>query len=159
MTTKVADIAEKDQAYLSGYSAWGNNMDREKYLEECRNNTKYMRGTWYVYVMNDIVVSSLITYALDNWNDGKTIGIGSVATFDAHRNNGYAKALMIDVMDQFLGDVDSIFLYADIKPGYYEALGFHVMSNECQRYPSSLLMVKTKLVSHGADLRNIPKYF
>ncbi len=55
----------------------------------------------------------------------KAYGIGAVFTPVEHRGRGYASVLLAQVLDRARADgYDAAYLFSDIRPQFYEALGF-----------------------------------
>lgn len=137
--------------YLMGYDTWANKLGKEDYLENCRNSTKYKKGTWYVGYDNDCLVTSLIMYRFDNGN----YGIGSVATNPLYRNKGYAQKLIQNLLKDNPNKV--FFLYSDINPNFYKKLGFIEVEIKEDTNITSRLMVFPDSVD--INTIQIPPYF
>ena len=152
MDVRLANDSDLDTIYAMGYDAWADGAPVQTYLESCRASEKYKLGTWYVLSHEGNVVSSLIVYSSGEDFDipAGYRGIGSVATEQHHRKNGYA-SLLINTVCAILEqeDVQGVYLHADVGPSFYEGLGFSVLSESeepCMvRMLSETAMVPTQM--------------
>jgi predicted N-acetyltransferase YhbS len=76
----------------------------------------------------DALVASFKRYERTLMHDGERLnaaGIGAVYTPPAYRGRGYASAMLATELDRSRdAGVDVAFLFSDIRPGFYEAIGF-----------------------------------
>ncbi|MGF1704223.1 GNAT family N-acetyltransferase [Photobacterium makurazakiensis] len=134
MYLREAKKCELDSIYLMGFDAWSDGLSCEEYLNGCRNSEKYRCGIWYVLIMNDEVVSSLIVYSDQFGLEESNYGIGSIATDPSHRSKGYGSYLVSLVRDELLNNQSgkAVYLHSDIGHGYYNKLGFRsVQGTDC----------------------------
>ncbi len=118
-------------AYMHGFDAWGEGETQDAYLESCRNSQKYASGEWYGLALGDDLVSSLILYRSGFGLPEGSVGIGSVATAERHRRNGYARRMLNEVIPQVCsGSVHTVWLWSDIRPEFYSALGFSQVAHK-----------------------------
>lgn len=128
MTIRTPTVEEMDDVFMMGFDVWGEALSSSDYLNGCRNSSKYQKGHWHVLVVNDEIVSSLITYKNEFGLPKKCYGIGSVATPPACRNKGYASALVSEVVQKLeVAGGRAIYLFSDIDTGFYEKLGFEIV--------------------------------
>ncbi|WP_199243985.1 GNAT family N-acetyltransferase [Bacterioplanes sanyensis] len=125
-----AKAYELDVIYSIGFDSWNDGLSYEEYLVDCRESEKYKSGTWYVLVSNERLCSSLIVYQhMFGLEDG-CYGIGSVATDNDLRGQGYATHLVDGVRSELFSkhNAKAIFLHSDIDHGFYRRLGFETIS-------------------------------
>ena len=145
---------ELDQIYEMGFDVWSGGSDREEYLESCRNSRKYQGGEWLVIEKEQKLLCSLLVHRFD---EGR-YGIGSIATVPEKRKKGYASVLITRAIERLEKEgAISIYLYSDINPKFYEKFGFVALSDEQQKYPDSICMIKTQDLSRLVS--EPPKYF
>ncbi|WP_061031400.1 GNAT family N-acetyltransferase [Vibrio splendidus] len=147
-----AEAHELDFIYLMGFDVWGGGLSSEEYLIGCRNSEKYLSGTWYVLVEKGQVVSSLIVYSGMFDLKESAFGIGSVATPQELRHQGYASKLVNLVKSELFdrNHCKAIYLHSDIDQQFYMKLGFvSIQGSDC------MICTKEPVVSNGA----IPAYF
>ena len=155
---KFREAVESDfcQIYMMGFDVWSIGSSQAEYLEGCRTSPKYKKGKWFVLSKGDDLLSSLIAYDF-----GKEIaGIGSIATSENIRKQGYASKLISEVilhLEEQRG-ITTLFLYADISPAFYERFGFVRLPQNSQKYPNSICMVRSK-ANTMIEPELIPKYF
>ena len=127
---------------MMGFDVWSDDQCKEKYLSGCHDSPKYKKGQWWVLENNNkILLSSAITYDLGNMN----WGVGSLATLENFRNNGYASDLLKSVSVELFGNgAKNIFLFADINSGFYEKQGFVCLPGKFQKYKSSTCMIMSE---------------
>ncbi|UTM56216.1 GNAT family N-acetyltransferase [Photobacterium sp. CCB-ST2H9] len=151
---RVRKATEKDldMIYRMGYDTWGNRESWRSYLCQCRKSSKYQSGCWYVLVVEDRLVASLLVHADHFGLEMNCRGIGSVATFPEERGQGFASLLVDKVVRMLLmkEHIDTVLLHCDIDFRFYENLGFH-------RLLQSHCMYRTKLSKQYAG--PIPDYF
>lgn len=152
MLIRKAHESELDSIYLMGFDVWGDKLSRSEYLNGCQNSPKYRSGTWYVLVVDDTPVSSLIVYS-EQFGPGQgCVGIGSVATHPEMRRQGFGYHLVEGVTEQLLSDtdVDAVFLHSDIQHTFYQKLGYSTIAETDCMYIS-----RRRTEFQGA----IPSYF
>ncbi|MFG1483949.1 GNAT family N-acetyltransferase [Halobacteriovorax sp. HFRX-2_2] len=155
MKLREATISEMNEVYMMGFDAWSDNMNKESYLESCANSPKYKKGTWWILENNQSeLLCSLIVYQFESFN----FGIGSIATPVSLRGNGYASDLVSKICTHLeqINKAKAIYLYSDIKPEFYENLGFVKVKKKLQLYSSSTCMIRSSISS---DKFKVPKYF
>lgn len=126
MQIRTACRHELDIIYLMGFDVWGEGLSRDEYLAGCQSSKKYQSGAWYVLVVDEKPVSSLIVYS-DLFGLGQgCFGIGSLATDPAMRGKGFGSQLLRGVTEMLLNAPNTVatFLHADIGHHYYERLGY-----------------------------------
>ena len=139
---------------MMGFSTWGEDSSELEYLKECRSSSKYKTGIWYVLDIGSDLVSSLIVYESGFNLPEESVGIGSVATPERHRNKGYASELVKEVTSKYKGmNKEAVYLFSDINPEFYKNLGFKPIEGE-QPYKESCCMVNAfnhtqKLTCHA----------
>lgn len=94
MYLRLAEPDELDIVYLMGFDVWGDGLSLDEYLSCCRSNGKYSKGTWYVLVEKEQVVSALIVYSGTFGLQKGCFGLGSIATHPQLRHKGYASKLI-----------------------------------------------------------------
>lgn len=156
--------AKKEEIQLlfqEGYQEWSKNRTFEQY---CLDNSKDDAiGTRYVIEKNGEIVSSLVLLRLKDTNEMEVCGLGSILTSKKHRGNGYSLELMKKCIALINSCNTIIFLYSDIKPLFYEKLGFRILSAKLQKYDKSVCMAYCnddmwdKLISANVDV--VPNYF
>lgn len=155
--TREAAENELDQIYMMGFDVWAEGLS-EDYLRECRKSPKYKRGTWFVLLEDDQLVSSLIVYSLGE----NQFGIGSIATPENFRNKGYASRIIKDVIQKIENKSPKaiLFLYSDINPEFYEKFNFCKLPISTQRYETTICMIRGRNIEkYLSDKRFIPEYF
>ncbi|MFA0134662.1 GNAT family N-acetyltransferase [Vibrio splendidus] len=134
MHLRKAQLHELDSIYTMGFDVWGGGLTLDDYLAGCRNSEKYLSGTWYVLVEKDRVVSSLIVYR-DMFGLAKgCFGIGSVATPQELRHQGYASELINLVKTELFTrhNCKALYLHSDIEHQFYNRLGFvGIVGSDC----------------------------
>ena len=134
MHVRKAELDELDTIYTMGFDVWGDGLTLDDYLIGCRNSEKYLSGTWYVLVKKDRVVSSLIVYS-DMFGLAKgCFGIGSVATPQELRYQGYASELINLVKTELFArhTCKALYLHSDIEHQFYNRLGFvGIVGSDC----------------------------
>jgi len=148
---------EMESVYMMGFDVWADGTSREDYLCGCRESPKYKQGTWYVLVIENSLVSSLITYPL---SDG-VIGIGSIATDTSLRKHGYAAKLVTNVIQSLeRKGTEHFMLYTEVGTVYYEKLGFLKLEDQYQKSKSGIAMLRGEVRSFLKKFNfEIPKYF
>lgn len=96
----------------------------------------YQNGFWkdnyipYSVIVDGEVVSNVSVNACNmnyNGREVKLIQLGTIMTDESHRGKGYARALMEEVLKDYEGKVDGIYLYAnDSVLDFYPKFGFNV---------------------------------
>jgi N-acetylglutamate synthase-like GNAT family acetyltransferase len=155
MKLREATQAEMNDIFMMGFDAWSEDMTKESYLESCTNSPKYQKGTWWLLEnSNSELLCSLIVYQFET----SVFGIGSIATPVELRGRGYASDLVNRVSNYLeqTNKAKAIFLYSDIKPDFYESLGFVKLKKELQLYDSSTCMIRSSISSDDFEA---PKYF
>ncbi|MGF1741901.1 GNAT family N-acetyltransferase [Vibrio profundum] len=152
MLLRKAHESELDSIYLMGFDVWGDKLSRSEYLKGCQNSPKYRSGAWYVLVVDDIPVSSLIVYSEQFGLSKRCVGIGSVATHPEMRRLGFAYHLVEGVTQRLLSDtgVDVVFLHSDIQHIFYQKLGYSTIAETDCMYISR---------QHAEFQGSIPSYF
>ncbi|MDA0145549.1 GNAT family N-acetyltransferase [Vibrio sp. RW] len=132
-----AEAHDLELIYLMGFDVWGDGLSSEEYLVGCRNSEKYLEGTWYVLVEKDQVLSSLIVYSgMFDLKEG-SFGIGSVATPQELRHQGYASKLVNLVKSELFdrNHCRALYLHSDIGQQFYMKLGFvSIQGSDCMIY-------------------------
>lgn len=137
MQIRTACRHELDIIYLMGFDVWGEGLSRDEYLAGCQSSKKYQSGVWYVLVVDEKPVSSLIVYS-DLFGLGQgCFGIGSLATDPAMRGKGFGSQLLRGVTEMLLNAPNTVatFLHADIGHHYYERLGYRrIPGGDCMYF-------------------------
>lgn len=158
MEVRKARVGELERIYRMGFDAWAEGSPEPTYLETCRTSPKYAQGSWYVLADGAQLFSSLIVHALDEHR----IGIGSIATPPDLRNKGFASTLVrcvVAEIQRFHSDA-TLFLYSDIRPEFYEKLGFVRLPPRAQRYRTSVCMaLGSDIARFSEDASRTPEYF
>lgn len=118
----------------------------------------YRNGFWkdnyipYSVVIDGEVVSNVSVNACNMNYKGKIvklIQLGTIMTDDNHRGNGYARALMEEVLKDYDGKVDGIYLFAnDSVLEFYPKFGF----KEAKEYQ----FTKEVTISGECTAQNVP---
>lgn len=157
MKTRKAEQNDFDLIFMMGFDTWAEGSESD-YLTHCRASTKYARGNWYVLENeNGNLVSSLILYRLAP----NEYGIGSIATVNNLRTQGYASKLIYDVLQQIdqASPGSIIFLYSDIKPEFYKRFNFVQIPQAAQRYKTTTCMVRGMDIGKFSNQEITPEYF
>ncbi|MFS1417834.1 GNAT family N-acetyltransferase [Vibrio splendidus] len=139
MTLRTADAHELDYIYLMGFDVWGGSASVDEYLACCNKNDKYQKGTWYVLIEHQKILSSLIVYqGVFGLVDG-SCGLGSVATPPELRGKGYASKLINMIKNELLQNQNNtvLFLHSDIDKEFYRRLGFTAIEGSDCMYSTS----------------------
>ena len=158
MKLRNARADELEQIYRMGMDAFGEGSSERSYLAACRASPKYRQGSWQVLVEGEQLRSSAIVYLLGDHR----VGIGSIATPPDLRGQGFASTLVRRLVAEVEArDADAIFfLYSDIRPAFYEKLGFTQLAPEAQRYRDSICMARGKDIARFMhDALRTPEYF
>ena len=126
MQTRKASPDELNAIFWMGFDAWGEGLSPTEYLASCHASQKYHSGVWYVLIVDNQPVSSLIVYR-DRFGLGQgCFGIGSLATTPAMRGQGFGAHLLRGVTGMLLDSPGAVatFLHADIDHHFYERLGY-----------------------------------
>ena len=158
LNVRQANHEDLEEIYLMGSDAWSEGVSIASYLDGCRNSAKYRQGKWHVLSVNGKLVASLITYENCFRLPEGFHGVGSVATSIDARRCGYASALIRAVASE-LEDAGSagIFLFSDIDPNFYQALGFEVIGDQ-KSTGSTHCMLQVFQESGGLQYA-VPSYF
>jgi GNAT superfamily N-acetyltransferase len=76
------------------------------------------------------LVSSFKRYERNAYHGERLLrgaGFGAVFTPEAHRGRGYASLMIATALDAARGELDFGYLFSDIHPQFYAALGFHAL--------------------------------
>lgn len=155
MIVRNAEDSEMEEVYLMGFDTWSDGLDQGDYISYCLRSSKYKKGTWKVLRDGDNLLSSLIVYRLKE----NIFGLGSIATSERFRKNGFASTLIEKVIDDMKPYAEAFFLYADIDPKFYEKFGFIELDIKHQKYKETKCM---KLELHQGDVSIpifVPNYF
>ena len=116
------------------YSAelWAGNRSFERYTADLRDlaATGYGRRRFRLMGMraDGAIVTSCKLYERDlrcGQRQMRSVGIGAVFTRPTHRGRGLATAMLAAMLDaEQKAGTDLAFLFADIRPHFYEELGF-----------------------------------
>lgn len=152
-----AQKEEMDEIYLMGIDAWRGNCNFDEYINDCRGSIKYRKGIWYVLERNDELLSSVIIYKLPSLDSLLTIGIGSLATKENKRMNGYSSRLLKFLIEEYIKQlkVCVFVLFSDVDTHFYEKFGFRVLSSRLQYYSGSHCMVKC---NNTIEFKSIEKF-
>ena len=125
MIVRKAATGDLRTCYMMGFDAWGQNCSKDQYLDECQSSSKYRKGEWWVLVVDEEVVSSLIVYKGEFELPHGCYGMGSVATLPSRRRYGYASYL-VKAISRTLAELHArgIYLFSDIGESFYAELGF-----------------------------------
>lgn len=139
MYLRTAHTHELDDIYLKGFDVWGSQLSVDEYLACCYNNGKYQKGTWYVLIEQEQIVSSLIVYQREFGLLEGSRGLGSIVTPPELRGKGYASKLINLVKDELFQDQNSkaLFLHSDIDKEFYRRLGFTAIEGSDCMYSTS----------------------
>lgn len=128
MILRPPEIHEYETIYLMGVDVWGEGVSQSEYFIECRNSTKYARGTWLVLsqTCDSTPVSSILAHDFGEYlGQYRFFGVGSLATSLAVRKQGYgSKLLGLTVSALYEQGATHLFLCADIAPEFYGKAGF-----------------------------------
>jgi predicted acetyltransferase len=133
----VADWADMLAVMRETYKLWNAGMSRADYDRWTTTQLEHpwARKNFRYYVLREgaQIVASCKIYTLPFLARGveyKIAGIGAVFTMPRHRGQGHATKLLegiIEMAEQH--DFDGLLLYNDIDCGFYEQLGFELMSD------------------------------
>ncbi len=157
VTYRAARADEMDGVYMMGYDAWGAGKPAADYLTQCRESSKYRRGSWFVLSVRTALVASLIIYSFENWGDRRVRGIGSVATDPRFRMMGYGHQVVRSATNRLI-ETDGVritFLYSDIGSSFYEDVGYITLPTPYQKTSGSILMAR---MHPGFDEELMEKY-
>lgn len=142
-----------------GFDTWGSNQNITGYLKGCSDSSKYKKGLWYCLAdESNTPVSSCIIY----YFSPTTAGIGSIATPPNLRNKGLASLLVQKIIQKLKNEgIQSIFLYSDISPKFYENLGFFELPKPHQKTPDTICMAWGTPICELMKIPNFspPDYF
>ncbi|MBP0603806.1 GNAT family N-acetyltransferase [Aeromonas sanarellii] len=137
MQTRKASPDELNAIFWMGFDAWGEGLSPTEYLASCHASQKYRSSVWYVLIVDNQPVSSLIVYR-DRFGLGQgCFGIGSLATTPAMRGQGFGTHLLRGVTGMLLDSPDAVatFLHADIDHHFYERLGYRrIPGGDCMYF-------------------------
>ena len=127
-----ASLAEQEQADKNSYSTWGKDESVEEYLARCKSSVRRGKAQCWVLTVDGVVASALGCLPLQFYVDGDIVdgfGIASVYTREDMRKRGFAEKLCQHVIaDQRSNNVYIGLLFSDVNPGYYEKMGFTLLS-------------------------------
>jgi GNAT superfamily N-acetyltransferase len=125
-----ASDSERIDAYRNVHDLWGGGVSLDEYLRRRLKSVQHNRAAWYVGCVDDRVVTSLGCYPIFMRMHGQvlpTMAVGAVYTVPECRGRRYAPQLIEHVEhDQNSRGILISLLYSDIKPSYYERLGYSV---------------------------------
>ena len=143
-----ASAEERAAADRNVYEVWGRGLPLEEFLERRATSVVHRRAEWFVLTIGGAVIASLARHPLRFHYRGQVVvgsGIGSVHTVPEHRRRGYAAALLREVNQRSAGEGHRIsLLFSDIKPGYYERLGY-------VRWPSLVFRAEAESLASGEE--------
>lgn len=154
-----------DVIFEMGFDAWAEKGDSiDAHIERCRASKKYSLGQWFVKDVAGSPKAALICYENQFDLPKGWIGIGTVATLPAFRNQRLASTLIQEVMKHFEEKQKRGFiLFSEVNPSLYERLGFQALPSELQQYPHSPCMIRpSSEIKDTFDVReisNAPRYF
>ena len=161
ITFRPAKLQEREILFREGYREWPKNRTFEEYCSDNAKEDEY--GIRYIMAIDDEILSSTILLELKSIMGKKVYGIGSVLTPQNHAGKGYATALLRKCLQQIDNNDTFVFLYSDIKPAFYQRLGFRILPLEFQKVKKSTCMVKCCDKNWEALLKSsvalIPDYF
>ena len=100
---RIANDADMEEIYMSGYDAWGAGFPKSDYLSLCAGSRKYSRGVWVTFDHEvDKSATSLICYTLPTISEMLVIGIGSICTKPSLRRHGFALTALRLTIDSFM---------------------------------------------------------
>lgn len=153
---------EKEEILKEGYKHFPKNRSLEEYISDNLQEDNF--GTRYVLVNNDLILSSLIVLKLKNIFNVPVWGLGSIVTHGEMTGKGYATSLIKKCIESIEEKEDVfIFLYSDIRPDFYQRLGFKLLPDKLQKNKKSICMVRCgesnweKLIKSLPE--EIPDYF
>lgn len=152
MYLRTANTDELDSIYEMGFDVWSDGLSKDEYLSCCRNSGKYSKGTWFVLVEKEQVISALIVYSGTFGLQEGSFGLGSVATPPKLRHKGYASKLVNLVKAELFAHQNGkvLYLHSDIDQQFYRRLGFvGIEGSDCMY-----------IASDDAEFKgSIPDYF
>ena len=158
----LASPAELIQANTNSHSTWGKGESLEDYLARCCSSVRRERAQCWVLTLDDVVVSSLGCLPLQFYADGNIVdgfGIASVYTRDDMRKRGFAERLCTHVIEKQRQKYVHIgLLFSDVRPSYYEKMGFTLlsqMSHDCRTLPELIQSGARALLSPFEPLSEI----
>ena len=125
-----ASNSERIDTYRNVHELWGGGISLDEYLQRRLKSVQHNRAAWYVGCIDGRVVTSLGCYPNLMRMHGEVlpaIAIGAVYTLSEYRGRHYAPQLIehVERVQNSRGTLISL-LYSDIKPSYYERLGYSV---------------------------------
>ena len=160
MIFRQARADEIEGLFAEGYKVWSRNRTFRQYCED--NSKEDANGIRYVLENNGVIVSSLMLLKLNDFQERKVYGLGSVLTPKRYQGNGYATILVKKSIDTISSDA-LIFLHSDIKPEFYGRFGFRSLPHQYQKKENSVCMLRCdsdmwdELMA--ASSNHVPSYF
>lgn len=126
MIVRRAAKADMDSLYLMGFDTWHGGKTADAYLADCRGDSKYAAGEWFVLVDDERPLASLVVYSEMFGLAEGCFGLGSIATDPPTRGKGYGSYLTKSVTDLLLKErgAKAVYLHSDIDTGFYANLGY-----------------------------------
>ncbi|APJ03417.1 GNAT family N-acetyltransferase [Silvanigrella aquatica] len=167
MLVRKANNQDFPEIFSMGFDTWGQEgFTKEQHVEFCykRIDYKYKYGHWYVLEEHGSLKSSLICYRNAFGLLPGAVGVGSVATLPAFRNQGFMSHLLKQAifMESQAVDLNYFILFSDIDPYVYQKIGFIILPNELQKCEDSVIMilpVREKFESILSKNFSVPEYF
>jgi GNAT superfamily N-acetyltransferase len=131
---------ERLRAYHDVHAFWGGGLPLDEFLARRLRSIAHNRAQWWVLTIDGAVATSMARYPLSFGWWGQVLpgfGVGSVYTVEEHRGQGHAETLLREVARNARCEGRRLaLLYSDIRPSYYEKLGYRTLpsvSYRCER--------------------------
>ena len=129
---RAAGPAEIIEAFRQVHAQWPHADKVDEHVAQRLASVQHKRATWFVGCLKGKVVCSLGAYPYHTFGPVGSCParvFGAVYTVAEHRRQGYAAELLRSVIAHYgKQGVTEFALFSDIAPGYYEGLGFCMLS-------------------------------
>ncbi|PSL40964.1 acetyltransferase (GNAT) family protein [Planomicrobium soli] len=153
MKVRQALPEEFQEIYKQGFKEWAKGRQLDSYIKD--NQKEEENGIRYILVNDqEQIIASLMMIQFRP----TLYGIGSIVVNPVFRNQGFGKKLVRECLEKH--PEAAFILYSEIEPGYYEKMGFRVISNELQQSSKAICMIRAEDDLFEQVLQEpIPGYF